>query len=330
MRAAPTKSVPGLRLAAAGRGQAGLPAGAVRGRRLVARCCRATPSRSRYSTRSERLARDVQQLLLEFGVVSRLCPLRRRRDQGRHHQPPRRAAVRRRTSASSAASRPSSRPSWPRSRPSSTALSQRRRALRRRLPARARRADAGPSATGCAGTTSTGSSAGSATATRSLRRHHRPRGARGGRAAGRRPLLLRRGRVGRRTPACSRSTACGSTPTTTRSSPTASSATTPSASSTRWPWRCCGTSTRTPSTSRPNYDGRAQEPTILPARIPNLLVNGSDGHRGRHGHQHPAAQPARDRRGRAVVPGAPGGRRGDHPRRAASRSSRARTSRPTA
>jgi DNA gyrase subunit A len=27
----------------------------------------------------------------------------------------------------------------------------------------------------------------------------------------------------------------------------------------------------------PNYDGRAQEPTILPARIPNLLVNGSDG-----------------------------------------------------
>jgi DNA gyrase subunit A len=27
----------------------------------------------------------------------------------------------------------------------------------------------------------------------------------------------------------------------------------------------------------PNYDGRAQEPTILPSRIPNLLVNGSDG-----------------------------------------------------
>ena len=31
-------------------------------------------------------------------------------------------------------------------------------------------------------------------------------------------------------------------------------------------------------------------------RFPNLLVNGSDGHRGRHGHQHPAAQPARGRR----------------------------------
>ncbi len=28
---------------------------------------------------------------------------------------------------------------------------------------------------------------------------------------------------------------------------------------------------------QPNYDGRAQEPMILPARIPNLLVNGSDG-----------------------------------------------------
>src|ERR671925_1520256 len=27
----------------------------------------------------------------------------------------------------------------------------------------------------------------------------------------------------------------------------------------------------------PNYDGRAQEPTILPSRIPNLLINGSDG-----------------------------------------------------
>ena len=66
----------------------------------------------------------------------------------------------------------------------------------------------------------------------------------------------------------------------------------------------------------PNYDGRTQEPTILPARFPNLLVNGSRRHRGRHGHQDPAAQPARDRRGRPVVPGQPGGGRGDHPRRA--------------
>jgi DNA gyrase subunit A len=28
---------------------------------------------------------------------------------------------------------------------------------------------------------------------------------------------------------------------------------------------------------QPNYDGTTQEPTILPARVPNLLVNGSDG-----------------------------------------------------
>src|SRR5256886_14072046 len=27
----------------------------------------------------------------------------------------------------------------------------------------------------------------------------------------------------------------------------------------------------------PNYDGRAQEPTILPSRFPNLLVNGRTG-----------------------------------------------------
>ena len=27
----------------------------------------------------------------------------------------------------------------------------------------------------------------------------------------------------------------------------------------------------------PNYDGRSQEPTVLPSRLPNLLVNGSAG-----------------------------------------------------
>ena len=27
----------------------------------------------------------------------------------------------------------------------------------------------------------------------------------------------------------------------------------------------------------PNYDGRQREPTVLPARFPNLLVNGSAG-----------------------------------------------------
>ena len=34
---------------------------------------------------------------------------------------------------------------------------------------------------------------------------------------------------------------------------------------------------------QPNYDGRLQEPTVLPGRFPNLLCNGSAGHRGRHG-----------------------------------------------
>ena len=38
----------------------------------------------------------------------------------------------------------------------------------------------------------------------------------------------------------------------------------------------------------PNYDGTQEEPTVLPARFPNLLVNGSPGHRGRDGDQHPA------------------------------------------
>ena len=43
---------------------------------------------------------------------------------------------------------------------------------------------------------------------------------------------------------------------------------------------------------RPNYDGRSSEPVLLPARFPNLLVNGFGGDRGGDGHQHPAAQSA--------------------------------------
>ena len=46
----------------------------------------------------------------------------------------------------------------------------------------------------------------------------------------------------------------------------------------------------------PNYDGRKQEPLVLPSRFPNLLVNGSTRHRRRHGDQHPAAQPRRGHR----------------------------------
>ena len=47
----------------------------------------------------------------------------------------------------------------------------------------------------------------------------------------------------------------------------------------------------------PNYDGPSRSRSVLPARFPNLLVNGSSRHRRRHGDEHPAAQPARgDRR----------------------------------
>ena len=51
----------------------------------------------------------------------------------------------------------------------------------------------------------------------------------------------------------------------------------------------------------PNYDESQREPLVLPARFPNLLVNGSLRDRGRDGDQHPAAQPARgDRRGQGL------------------------------
>ena len=51
---------------------------------------------------------------------------------------------------------------------------------------------------------------------------------------------------------------------------------------------------------KPNYDSREIEPTVLPAAIPNLLVNGAHRHRGRHGDQHRAAQPGRGRAGAAA------------------------------
>ena len=41
--------------------------------------------------------------------------------------------------------------------------------------------------------------------------------------------------------------------------------------------RCCATSTRTRSTSRRTTTAAAQEPLVLPARFPNLLVNGGSG-----------------------------------------------------
>ena len=45
----------------------------------------------------------------------------------------------------------------------------------------------------------------------------------------------------------------------------------------RWPWRCCADIDEETVDFQPNYDGKHQEPTVLPARIPNLLVNGSAG-----------------------------------------------------
>ena len=45
-----------------------------------------------------------------------------------------------------------------------------------------------------------------------------------------------------------------------------------------------------------NYDGTQKQPSVLPAKLPNLLINGSSGHRRRHGDEHPAAPPRRDLR----------------------------------
>ena len=53
-----------------------------------------------------------------------------------------------------------------------------------------------------------------------------------------------------------------------------------------------------------NYDGRAKEPTILPARFPNLLVNGSEGIAVGMATKIPPHNLREIARGRAVVPGA--------------------------
>ena len=59
---------------------------------------------------------------------------------------------------------------------------------------------------------------------------------------------------------------------------------------------------------KPNYDGRETEPVVLPAALPNLLVNGASRHRRRHGDQHRAAQPHRGRAGAATPHQPPVGR----------------------
>jgi DNA gyrase subunit A len=45
---------------------------------------------------------------------------------------------------------------------------------------------------------------------------------------------------------------------------------------------------------QPNYDESLSEPTVLPARVPNLLINGSDGIAVWNGDEDPAAQSHRD------------------------------------
>ena len=46
----------------------------------------------------------------------------------------------------------------------------------------------------------------------------------------------------------------------------------------------------------PNFDETEKEPTVLPSRFPNLLVNGGNRYRGRNGNKYPAAQPPRGHR----------------------------------
>ena len=80
---------------------------------------------------------------------------------------------------------------------------------------------------------------------------------------------------------------------------------TPSAGWRRSPWRWSATSTRRPSTSRTTTTARPR--SRRPAGpVPEPAGQRLRRHRRRHGHQHPAAQPARGRRRRAVVPPEPG------------------------
>ena len=78
---------------------------------------------------------------------------------------------------------------------------------------------------------------------------------------------------------------------------------------------------------RPNYDGRSQEPVILPSRFPNLLVNGSAGIAVGMATHDPAAQPARGRGRGELGAGEPGRHPGRGPGGVHASTSRARTSR---
>ena len=58
---------------------------------------------------------------------------------------------------------------------------------------------------------------------------------------------------------------------------------------------------RRPSSCGPNYDGTHDEPVVLPARFPNLLVNGAQGIAVGMATTHPAAQPRRGASTRAIA-----------------------------
>ena len=70
-------------------------------------------------------------------------------------------------------------------------------------------------------------------------------------------------------------------------------------------------STRRRSTSSPNYSNAAEEPIGPPGPVPQPAGQRVPGHRGRHGHQHPAPQPGRGHRRHHPPDRAPRG----HPRR---------------
>ena len=75
---------------------------------------------------------------------------------------------------------------------------------------------------------------------------------------------------------------------------------TPRRGSRRSRWRCWPTSTRTPSTSPRTSTIGSRSRRVLPAGMPEPARQRLVGHRGRHGDEHPAAQPARDRSARIV------------------------------
>ena len=65
---------------------------------------------------------------------------------------------------------------------------------------------------------------------------------------------------------------------------------------TRSPCRCSTASTRTPSTSPTTTPATIEEPVGAAGPVPEPARQRQPGHRGRHGHQHPAAQPGRGHR----------------------------------